>query len=60
MVIFDLIDATAVAEEIAEEYGVRTAAFVCNVTDPEAVESEIQAAADKMGTLDLLLNNAGI
>ena len=60
VVIFDLIDATAVAEEIAEEYGVRTAAFVCNVTDPEAVESEIQAAADKMGTLDLLFNNAGI
>ena len=35
VVIFDLNDASEVAEKIAEEYGVRTAAFVCNVTDPE-------------------------
>ena len=60
VVIFDLNDASEVAEKIAEEYGVRTAAFVCNVTDPEDVEKNIQAAAEKMGTLDLLFNNAGI
>ena len=60
VVIIDLNDASEVAEKIAEEYGVRTAAFVCNVTDPEDVEKNIQAAAEKMGTLDLLFNNAGI
>ena len=60
VVIFDLNDATAVADEIAKEYGVKTAAFVVNVTDPEAVEKAINAAAEKMGTLDLLCNNAGI
>ena len=60
IVIFDLNDATKVAEEIAAEYGVRAAAFQVNVTDPEAVEKTIAAAAEKMGTLDLLFNNAGI
>lgn len=60
VVIFDLNDATAVAQEIAREYGVRTAAFQVNVTDPAAVDQAIAAAAEKMGTLDLLFNNAGI
>ena len=50
VVIFDLNDASEVAEKIAEEYGVRTAAFVCNVTDPEDVEKNIQAAAEKSGS----------
>ena len=31
VVIFDLNDASEVAEKIAEEYGVRTAAFVCKM-----------------------------
>ena len=48
VVIFDLNDASEVAEKIAEEYGVRTAAFVCNVTDPEDVEKNIQAAAESL------------
>ncbi|MGI6070155.1 MAG: SDR family oxidoreductase [Blautia sp.] len=60
IVIFDLADATKVAEEIAAEYGVRTAAYVCDVTDPKQVEETIAKAADKMGTLDFLFNNAGI
>lgn len=60
IVIFDLADATPIAEQIATEYGVRTAAFVCDVTKPEDVEQKIQAAAESMGTLDLLFNNAGI
>lgn len=60
IVIFDLADATKVAEEIAEEYGVRTAAYVCDVTDPVQVEETIAKAAEKMGTLDFLFNNAGI
>lgn len=60
VVIFDLNDATKVAEDIAKEYGVRTAAYVCDVTDPKQVEETIAKAAEDMGTLDLLFNNAGI
>lgn len=60
VVIFDLHDATSVAEEIAKEYGVRTAAITCNVTKPDEVEKAIREAAERMGTLDLLFNNAGV
>lgn len=60
IVIIDLNDATKVANEIAAEYGVRTMAITCNVTKPEEVEKAIAEASKKMGTLDLLFNNAGI
>ncbi|MDD3340243.1 MAG: SDR family oxidoreductase [Lachnospiraceae bacterium] len=60
IVIFDLADASEVAKEIAEKYNVRTAAYVCDVTNPTSVKECIQKAADKMGKLDLLFNNAGI
>lgn len=60
VVIFDMKDAASVAEEIGKEYGVRTAAIICDVTKPEEVEKAIYEAAEKMGTLDLLFNNAGI
>ena len=60
IVIFDLADASAVACEIAEKYGVRTHAVVCDVTDPKNVEDAIKKGAIAMGTLDLLFNNAGI
>ena len=60
VVILDLNDASAVASQIADEYGVRTAAFVCDVTNPENVNKVLEQAAEKMGTLDLLFNNAGI
>ncbi|MGN0421607.1 MAG: SDR family oxidoreductase [Lachnospiraceae bacterium] len=60
IVIFDLNDASAVAEEIAQEFQVRTAAFVCDVTNPSMVNDCISKAAEEMGTLDCLFNNAGI
>jgi NAD(P)-dependent dehydrogenase (short-subunit alcohol dehydrogenase family) len=60
VVIFDLADATEVAEKIAAEYGVRTKAYVCDVTNPDNVQECIDNAAKDMGTLDLLFNNAGI
>lgn len=60
VVIIDLNDATKVARDIAKEYGVRTAAITCDVTKPQEVEKAIEEAARKMGTLDLLFNNAGI
>jgi NAD(P)-dependent dehydrogenase (short-subunit alcohol dehydrogenase family) len=58
--IFDLADASAVAAGIASEYGVRAKAYLCDVTDPEAVRASIAAAAADFGGLDVLFNNAGI
>ncbi|MDR1325352.1 MAG: SDR family oxidoreductase [Treponema sp.] len=62
IVIFDVLEelAAQTAAEIADAYSVRTAGFYCDVTKPEQVKETIAAAADKMGALDLLLNNAGI
>ncbi|MBQ8753274.1 MAG: SDR family oxidoreductase [Clostridia bacterium] len=60
IVIWDLIDATEVAKEISEEFGVRATALVCDVTSPEAVEKAVADSAAAMGTLDILFNNAGI
>lgn len=60
VVILDMNDASGVAKEIADEYGVRTAAFTCDVTDPADVEVAIEKSAQAMGTLDVLFNNAGI
>lgn len=60
VVILDMADATDVAAEIAEQHNVRATALTCNVTDAEEVGRVIAAAAEAMGTLDLLFNNAGI
>lgn len=60
IVIFDMADATSVADNIAKEYNVRTKAYVCDVTNPTNVQECIDKAAEEMGTLDLLFNNAGI
>ncbi|MCL2092661.1 MAG: SDR family oxidoreductase [Treponema sp.] len=62
IVIFDILDdlAAQTAQEIAAAHKVRTASFHCDVTDPEQVKASVEAAAQKMGTLDLLFNNAGI
>lgn len=60
IVIFDLKDASETAGGIRREYGVSAAAYICDVTDPEDVKNKLEAAAEKMGTLDLLFNNAGI
>ena len=58
--IIDLQDSADVAAAIAGEFGVRAKSYICNVTDPDAVEACIRRAASDMGTLDLLFNNAGI
>lgn len=60
VVLVDLVDATDVAEQIARQYGVRTLALTCDVSDAEQVARTVEQAAEAMGTLDLLFNNAGI
>jgi NAD(P)-dependent dehydrogenase (short-subunit alcohol dehydrogenase family) len=60
IVIISKHDPTSVAEEIAAKYGVRTVAYKCDVSKQDEVDNSIKNAAEKMGTLDFLLNNAGI
>lgn len=60
IILWDLFDAADVAKSIADRFGVQASAFVCDVTDPEAVERCIAQSAKVTGTLDILFNNAGI
>lgn len=49
-----------VAVEIAAEYDVETSSVYCDVTDEGAVESMVEATVERFGTVDVLVNNAGI
>lgn len=60
VVIIDMQDAKEVAEQIAQEHGVRALSLICNVTDPAAVAQVIEEADAQMGHIDCLFNNAGI
>jgi NAD(P)-dependent dehydrogenase (short-subunit alcohol dehydrogenase family) len=60
IVILSLHDAAGVASAIVAEYGVRAVAYQCDVSKQEEVEATIKKAAEEMGALDLLFNNAGI
>lgn len=48
------------ADEIAEAYGVRTIGIGCRVEDKAQVVAMVEEVEEKLGTPDLLLNNAGI
>jgi len=52
-----LID--AVAADIAREYGVKTLAIKCDITDTEAVERMVDEVMANFGRIDILINNAG-
>lgn len=60
IVILDIADGSATAAEIAADYGVRSTAMSCDVTDPQQVADVIAEAGRQLGTLDHLFNNAGI
>jgi sorbose reductase len=62
IVIFDIQEEKAkiIAEAIADEFNCKTMALGVDVTNPDEVAAAIEKAADEMGTLDLLFNNAGI
>jgi NAD(P)-dependent dehydrogenase (short-subunit alcohol dehydrogenase family) len=45
--------------EIAEQYGARVLPFALDVTDAGAARAAIAAGADRFGTVDVVVNNAG-
>ncbi|WP_420101087.1 3-oxoacyl-[acyl-carrier-protein] reductase [Bosea sp. (in: a-proteobacteria)] len=47
-------------EALAAELGERVAIVPCNLSDKDSVEALVPAAEEKLGGLDLLVNNAGI
>jgi NAD(P)-dependent dehydrogenase (short-subunit alcohol dehydrogenase family) len=52
-------DAAHHTTEIANETGVRTAAFACDVSDPHSIAAAFGAARDRLGDAHVLVNNAG-
>jgi len=57
-VLAEEIEATAAA--LAGEYGVAARGFVVDVSNPEAVEGFVKQVKAEFGSLDLVVNNAGI
>jgi sorbose reductase len=49
-----------VADEISNEYHVKTIGINCDVTNESAVNKMIETVASSIGIADVLLNNAGI
>ncbi len=62
LVISDVLmeEAEKTAAEIAARYGVRTLAVKTDVTDPLAVQQLIDETKQKLGSVDFLVNNAGV
>ncbi len=48
------------ADRLAEQLGTRPATQLCNVTEEAQVQALIDAAADQLGHIDVLINNAGL
>jgi 3-oxoacyl-[acyl-carrier protein] reductase len=48
------------ADRLAEETGTRPDTQVCDVTDEAQVQALVDAAVDRLGRLDVMINNAGL
>lgn len=48
------------AQSVADKYGDRAIFYKCDVSVSAEVDSLVKAAIDKFGTLDIMVNNAGI
>lgn len=62
IIIWDVMEAAAVetANKLAEEFGVKTAGKAVNVTDSKAIKEAVEEAKAEFGTIDTLVNNAGV
>lgn len=52
--------ASATAEAIAKDYGVKTLGSAVNVTSSEGIDEAVKAALATFGTVEMLVNNAGL
>lgn len=53
-------DGEAAADEIAAQYGVKTLTFSADVVDSMAMEDMARSAFEAFGSIDILINSAGI
>ena len=53
----EMVEENAAALE--KEYGVKAIGVVCDITDTERVNAAVDEILDKMGRIDILINNAG-
>lgn len=60
IVLSDLRDSAALAEEIAKEFKVKAMFIPCNVSIFSEVENLINKTKEDWGSVDILINNAGI
>jgi len=56
----DLTKAQALAEEISGQTGVKCVAVGCDVAKKEEVQKVVDACVKEFGTVDIIVNNAGI
>jgi gluconate 5-dehydrogenase len=56
----NLKDGEAAAEKLTKDFSVKAKAYAADVTDLAQMESVAAAVADEFGTIDVLINSAGI
>ncbi|MDF0487479.1 SDR family oxidoreductase [Sphingomonas sp. H39-1-10] len=52
-------DCSGVAKDIAKRFGVPAIGLACNVADETSMEAAVATVVDRLGGLDILINNAG-
>lgn len=49
-----------IAEEVGKEYGVKTMFSPANLMNPEDIQEMVKSAQETLGSIDVLINNAGV